>query len=243
MAALPSQRRRVEGTYDYVTPASFPSLRAWWAADSLSLADGTPVGDGANDWGDSSGNGNALTQPTPTKRPLFKTNIFGSKPSIRFDGTDDFLGMTGSISLNASTEYTLLTVSKLANSGIGISTWFQDNGVQQFYRRNNGVSTYNTGGTPWNHSTAFTTPVENVVAASVRRSSSDYNTMTFRENKTARGTGGSANYQWQINRISNAVENWFFGDMAELLVWNFCLSDVDMDNLYENYLKPRWGLP
>lgn len=245
IAALPSQRRRVEGTYDYVTPASFPSLRAWWAADSLSLADGTPVGDGANDWGDSSGNGNALTQPTPTKRPLFKTNIFGSKPSIRFDGTDDFLGMTGSISLNASTEYTILTVSKCNATPVAYC-FFQDNaGTQQFYRGNNTCATYNTGGTPWKVSDAFATAVTSVVVCSVRRQSSDYTAVQFRENKTARGAGaaGDSNYTWTIKVVGNSLENFPNMDMAELLVWNHYLTNTDMDNLYDNYLKPRWGLP
>jgi hypothetical protein len=27
------------------------------------------------------------------------------------------------------------------------------------------------------------------------------------------------------------------------MVWNSFLTNTDMDSLYDNYLKPRWGLP
>jgi hypothetical protein len=31
--------------------------------------------------------------------------------------------------------------------------------------------------------------------------------------------------------------------MAEMLIYNDALSDADLTALYNNYLKPRWGLP
>lgn len=248
LGAVPSHRRIATPTASsgYATvPTDFSDLLGWWKADSLSLADGTAVGDTGTEWNDSSGTGNNLTQATSANRPVFKTSIFGSMPSIRFDGTNDWLGMTGSIVLNSSTEYTVLTVSK-CNATPAAYCWFQDNaGTQQFYRGDNTCATYNTGGTPWKISDAFGTAVTSVVSASVRRSSSDYTAVAFRENKTDRGAGGAgnSNYTWTIKVIGNSLENFPNMDMAELCVWNSHLSDTDMDNLYDNYLKPRWGLP
>jgi hypothetical protein len=247
--ALPSARRIAAPTPVSVgvTPLSFSNLQAWWGADSLSLADDTPVGNsgGGTDWNDSSGNGNHLIQSDSAKRPLFKTNIFGSKPAIRFDGSNDFLGMTGSIVLNSSTEYTILTVSKCMDTP-GAYCFFQDNaGTQQFYRGNNHCATYNTGGTPWKISDAFATAVTSVVVCSVRRQSSDYTAVQFRENKTSRGAGGAgnSNYAWTIKVVGNSLENFPKLDLAEAIVWNSYLTDTNMDNLYDQYLKPKWGLP
>lgn len=56
------------------------------SADSLSLSDGTAV----SSWVDSV-NAVAATQGTGGLQPTFRTNLFGGKPGIRFDGSDDFL--------------------------------------------------------------------------------------------------------------------------------------------------------
>jgi hypothetical protein len=248
LGAVPSHRRittpSTVGGYS-VNPDDFSNLEGWWKADSLSLADGTAVGDTGTEWPDSSGNGNDMAQATSGFRPVFKTSIFGAMPSVRFDGTNDWLAMTGSIVLSASTEYTVLTVSKCNATPVAYC-WFQDNaGTQQFYRGDNTCATYNTGGVPWKVSDAFGTAVTSVVAASARRTSSDYTAVQFRENKTARGAGGAgnSNYEWTIKVIGNSLENFPNMDMAELMVWNSFLTNTDMDSLYDNYLKPRWGLP
>lgn len=80
-----------------VTPAVF------FKADSLSLSDGTAVGTVAD-----TANGVNWVQATGTKQPLFKTNIFGTKPSLRFDGVDDQLVNTAGSASNRGTVILLL---------------------------------------------------------------------------------------------------------------------------------------
>lgn len=76
-------------------PLQITGLVTWLKADagtfqdsamtSPVVADGNPVGG----WQDQSGNGNHLTQSSPTKRPAFKSGVQNGKPVVRFDGVDD----------------------------------------------------------------------------------------------------------------------------------------------------------
>jgi hypothetical protein len=67
-------------------------LKVWLQADSLGLSDGTAV----SSWTDISGNGFNAAQATGGQQPVFKTAIRNGKPIVRFDGTDDVLGLSGS---------------------------------------------------------------------------------------------------------------------------------------------------
>jgi hypothetical protein len=88
------------------SPLSIAGLKLWFEADqvlwqdsarsTLAVADGDPVGA----WDDASVSAKHATQATSTKRGTLKTNIFGTRPAVRFDGVDDFL-KTASMTLNA----------------------------------------------------------------------------------------------------------------------------------------------
>lgn len=43
-------------------------------------------------WSDQSGNGYTATQGTAANQPTYRVDVFGGQPSVRFDGSDDFLG-------------------------------------------------------------------------------------------------------------------------------------------------------
>lgn len=94
MATFAASTGVIDGS---VSPAVF------FKADSLALSDGTAVGSVAD-----TANGVNWTQATGGKQPLFKTNIFGSKPSLRFDGTDDQLVNTAGAASNRGTVILLL---------------------------------------------------------------------------------------------------------------------------------------
>ena len=63
----------------------------WLAADKIT---GLDDGDTVATWSDSTTNGNDFAQSTASKKPLYKTGIFNSKPAIKFDGTDDYIFAT-----------------------------------------------------------------------------------------------------------------------------------------------------
>lgn len=73
------------------SPASILGLTVWYRATDVVLGTGNRVAQ----WTDLSGNGRHLTQATETKQPLLiaADPNFNGKPSIDFDGVDDY--MTG----------------------------------------------------------------------------------------------------------------------------------------------------
>jgi len=79
------------------TPPSSPSLVSWMSSDTglfqdsalttPATADNDPVGG----WQDRSGAGHHLIQATSTARPALKLAQVNGRPSVRFDGTSDYL--------------------------------------------------------------------------------------------------------------------------------------------------------
>jgi hypothetical protein len=113
------------------TPDQIAGLKLWLKADSLSLSDGDPV----STWADSSGNGNDATQGTAGLRPLYKTNIVGGKPVVRFDGTDDYLALTG-LNLTDFTAFVVYQTSGnnvlLGNAGTNFQIFGIGNGANAY---------------------------------------------------------------------------------------------------------------
>lgn len=227
-----------------VEPDDFPNLEFWWKADSFALSDNDPVGGAGVEWQDQSVNNRDATQGTAGERPLFKTNIFGAMPSIRFDGTDDNLDFTLT-DFGNNTEFTLLIVGKavtLTDSQLmGHNT---DNAqVRVSFPAANRVS-FNAG-TLQVDSSAFGSALTDAKLITWRRvfQAGNYD-INFRENKTDRATGGPEPGQFRLNRIAET----FFGgypnwDIAEIVGYSGLLSVVQIDALYDTYFKPRWGLP
>lgn len=63
--------------------------------DSQSPGAFTIVSSAISQWNDKSGNGNHATQTTAGRRPVIADNAINSLPAVRFDGTDDWMKITG----------------------------------------------------------------------------------------------------------------------------------------------------
>lgn len=224
-------------------PSDFGGLAAWWKADSLSLSDGDPI----STWTDSSGNGKDATA-TLTTRPLYKTNIFGSMPAVRFDGSNDFFSFSDINLGNFLTNpvFTLIHVGTQTADSIliGFSATNMQLGRVNYTGNTLKVAVY--FGTATDISDDFGSAFSNLKMTTIRQASAN-GTGKFRENKTARREGwsedasiGTAN----ANLIGKAsFGNNIAGDIGELCLWNVSLSDTDVDCMYDGYFKPRWGLP
>lgn len=70
------------------SPLSVAGLKLWLKADVIT---GKNDGDAIAQWDDQSGQGNHLVQATGARQPLYKTNQVNSKPTVRFDGVNDYL--------------------------------------------------------------------------------------------------------------------------------------------------------
>ena len=88
-------------------PTILSGCQVWLAANKIT---GLSDGDVVATWSDSSGQSNDFAQSTASKKPLYKTNIFNSKPAIKFDGIDDFLLSVPGAEVTDSTDYSVFAV-------------------------------------------------------------------------------------------------------------------------------------
>jgi hypothetical protein len=96
------------------------NLQAWLKADAITgLSDGDAIGT----WSDSSGNGNDATQSTSGSKPLYKTGIYSGAtlPTVRFDGTDDYLYWGTFFNSFENSEWTAFIVVKNQSGEVGFA--------------------------------------------------------------------------------------------------------------------------
>lgn len=70
------------------TPAQLTTALWLDAADTSTI---TESGGAVSQWDDKSGNSRHVTQSTPSRQPAYSATGLNSKPTIDFDGSDDFL--------------------------------------------------------------------------------------------------------------------------------------------------------
>lgn len=215
-----------------ISPADFPNLIRWYKADSFSLSDGDDIGGTGREWVDQSPAApNDATQATLGNRPLYKTNIFGSMPAIKF--FDQFLIMNGMV---LSGDFTVIAIAKSGADSIlfgitSVNNWirfhvastdldFEDGGVRQT-------------------SDDFTTAFNVINMSSWRRGGG---TFTFRERNIARGDAAKAVISKTFDQIGGTLGVGVTDmHLGEVCVWTSRLSDTDVDNLYTNYFKSRYS--
>lgn len=104
-----SQKYAIEVTKG---PENIPDCALWLDAEK-----GVTTVDGyVSSWADQSGNGRHATQDTVGSRPLYVASGQGSKPTIRFDGSDDTLSITLANSIT-SNDLSFFAVAKHISDG------------------------------------------------------------------------------------------------------------------------------
>lgn len=70
------------------SPTQIGTVSAWYDANEITgLSDTDPVAQ----WDDLSGNERHLLQADGTRQPLYRTDVLSGRPSVRFDGINDYL--------------------------------------------------------------------------------------------------------------------------------------------------------
>lgn len=81
------------------SPTSVPGLQAWYDATESVFSDAgtTPITNGGTvqRWNDISGNLRHLSQATLTNKPTYNTGVQNGKPTITFDGNDNWMQTAG----------------------------------------------------------------------------------------------------------------------------------------------------
>ena len=95
------------------SPLDYGSMYCWLDASMITgLSDGDPVAT----WEDQSGNSNDFSQATPAYKPLWRSTVQNSLPSVQFDGSDDYMLTTVS---TFTRPYTLYLVVSMITSATG----------------------------------------------------------------------------------------------------------------------------
>ena len=221
-----------------VTPNSLANLLRWYKADSFSLADGTAIGGTGNEWIDQTGSGNDLTESTALNRPVFHTNIYGTMPAVQFIAANPSWMTMPLVTLGASTQFTIAIVGA-TGSCIVLGHNSANMQVRTGHAGNN-LFFYAGVGVDSNVCTTANTSVR----MEIYRRDDAAGSMSFRDGKVNITLGGSDSNASTLNRLSDPNFGLHInGYIAEICIWTTNHTNADLDNLYDNYFKPRWGLP
>ena len=218
-----------------ITPASFPGLWRWWQSTyyaGLGATNGQSVGGGAATWGpwvDATGSGD-----DGNGGGIFETNAFGTAPAVRISGADGNAFMN--IAPGALNDFTVVAVYRMVAATNEAFIFYEPATAHQLRTRFLAVDDviwYNVAALET--ATAFATPTATECLV-CRRSGA---TVSFKENKVARGSFASSAAAWTVVQLGNSTlsANMLFG---EILIYNTALSDADLDSLYDDYLKPKF---
>jgi hypothetical protein len=227
------------------SPASVPGLMAWYDfSDASTLYKDAGVtlvtadGDAIYQANDKSGNSYHAVQATLANRPLYKTAIQNGRSVGRSDGTNDSL-VTSAMAHNIGTgPYTLFVVAE-ASSTVGHRDllniapnleWLVSTGVTNVFSNATGSHLLNTYiGTTAFHSMQLRR-ASNVITGYID-GVAEATTVPNSENLTNSAVGLG---------LTAAGQSWF-GDFAEVLIYNNAISAAD-HLLLGNYLASKWGL-
>lgn len=206
-------------------------------------------------WGDLSGNSNDVSQSTASARPVFTTGALNGRPTITFDGTNDYLD--GQIAAGNISNYEAFAVSRFSTATQGAN----DNDVLFLYGNSTNpndrcglirtASNHPTGSNQYlcfkegltlsgpalnnsyhlfNQRITTTAPRHffrlNGAAQAVTASTKTLNTANFI-------TLGRFNYNAGLHHLT--------GDIAELIIFNTALNTTQV-NIVENYLAAKYNL-
>ena len=249
------------------TPDTISGLQLWLdASDTSTLYDATAGGslvttDGAAvaRWQDKSGNNRHFTQTTANARPLLKTSIKNGKNVIRFDGTNDTLGLSNATLTNNISAVTMFAVFRSTRS---LSPTVYQTAIQQSIGTNNtatraaiyATDTTEVGGRRLDSNSyqfvkANTLSTnEWVIAGSIH----NYQAATLTAFKNGSGTSRVGGFQTSGNTSatnsqlvavggSTGVTEWLNGEIAEVITYNSALTTTQRQAV-ETYLNSKWSL-
>lgn len=236
----------------YSTPA-VPTLGQvlWLKADTIK---GITNGGTVNVWQDSSAAKNDAIQNTGTKQPKFYSNVVNGKPTLSFDGVDDYLDMGTKDSLTLCNNVTVFTVAKSSSPAWNVlfgrgeamrmvntdsTTCFMVRntssnlqyvkGYTQSGRWNVSCGIYSSSNGNLSHLVNGIFAGKSYLGGQIRNNQSDDQPSTV-----------GAAMSWHSDG-KKYVDNFFKGDIAEVIMYNRVLPDSERDQVI-NFLKGKYGI-
>lgn len=216
-------------------------------------ADGDPLGG----WQDQSGNGRHATQATAAKRPVLKLAIQNGRPVVRFDSSDDTLGLGNVLAFERTDSFAVVLVVKQAG-GIDDAVFGNVSAGAPYTGYQLVMETSGQARCDLNNTYATNALIERYV--------STYNDAFHTVEWTHDGTSTPAGMALKRDGVDIAATlvanvlsasivsatglfigsqqdtNFFGGDLGELVVCSPKPSDSQLARL-QTYLRGRWGTP
>lgn len=224
-------------------PADITGLRAWFRGDGTKWADvarTTPVTTTIGAWDDDSSNANHAIQATSSRRPQTGASINGI-PTVRFDGTSDFLTTTVEISDTLASVFTVVKPQQTPSAvyrglysadGVGIYTALAGSSGQW--------GTYQA--TDQSYGGTLTSGTSYVLSL-VKRATNDID--LSQNGVVVNKTGGGADDPRNASTIGagdpTTPSQWAQIDLAELSIYNSALSTTNR-NRVKNYLANKYNI-
>jgi len=224
-----------------------------FALDASKLT-GLKPGDFVTAWQDASGNGNDAIMAEPSRRPTYYANATNGMPSVRFDGSNDYLN-TGAIAANwPAAEVTVFAVSRSAVKNCSLFMQMPDDGNNRFQIH----MPWGDGNIMWDYGASAAPGRLSVATGSLPQPVTNFNVWTFasspvlpgqaiyQNNKKVASDGDSdvlnpANSSLRIGNTAGGGDA-MNGDIAELLIYNRKLT-AEETNAVGFYLQSKYGTP
>lgn len=218
-----------------VTPATYTPFR-WYDAATYALADNADITP-SDPWIDQSANLSNATS-TLTFEPTFETNIFGVLPAVRLLTPSHLVFDSGFFTL---TDLTIICIARVN----GDSIWLSRNTFNRQIRASrSGV----------NESSFYPGTGAEVVSGVLAVTASDARMLVWRRNT---GTGVVDFYEndtlfpgnatnsdgMEIGQIGIIDGGPLNIDIGELVIYSSTLTDQNVEDLYNDYFKPKFSLP
>lgn len=212
-------------------PSDIAGLKLWLKADAITgLADADPV----TTWPDSSGLGHDVGQATAAKKPTYQTNEINGKPVVRFDAVDDFLG---NATLVVAQPLTIVVVERAAVANhLGN---FIDGSVRCILGHSSLVYRLYAGGAGSIEGGTTDTSAHSMSGHFNGASSEMWKDGT----SIATGDPGTLAYPagYKIGSDHNGADQFFNGDIAEVIIYDSALSAADR-NALGGYIQTKYGI-
>lgn len=229
-----------------VTPPPTPpiptnGLKLWLKADAAEGAIVKDINNKVNTWGDGSGYVNTAIQTIQAYQPLFVPNAINGKPTLRFDGVDDRMdisGLTGNMN-----QYTFIMVIK----PMGIADYNQSIGAlggwgQFLFHGSANGTVYCGTGVPGRLTAAAGTMTDSVTQLFTFTYPGTSTAAQLYKNgmSVASGVLAQAPAAWTGFILGSVNNSTIKGDVPEVIIYDRVLTAAERSSV-ESYLETKYG--
>ena len=222
----------------------------WLKADVGVYSDAgiTPAtnGSGVRQWNDQSGNGHHASQATAGNQSTYTTNSMNTRPVLRFDGSNDWMGITIDVPETDFSQFMVFRTIGSDGAGAAITITNAHSSSAGSHDRQFGLTGNNLGHRLWNNqiiTSAAGFNDNNAHLANVNVNNSTGQNIYANGTSVATGNKTSSDFNTQTHMLIGGHNAWGFlnADISEIVYYSTVLNDAQR-TIVNNYLAAKYGL-